>query len=284
MLHTQQPVLHGGDGLRSLRGLDPWHITLAMGVVGLVATAVFRPRRGALALAGTLSGIWLIYGLWAYPVINDSRSARGVMEKAGALIGPEAELALLSWKEQNLLMADRPATVFGFLAPRADQELAAVAWLREKPADRWVLAQKLSLETCFLIERAIVVVKGWHTETFSSARLASTPEIFRFVGTKVFQQAAKVFGENGAPLKILVVPALPQDAQARDESIALLRAKGVDAIIPFRTMLADLVAQTEANRNYQKSDLLQTIRILKNYDFFKEPQLELFKPRRKKAK
>jgi hypothetical protein len=134
------------------------------------------------------------------------------------------------------------------------------------------------------IERAIVVVKGWHTETFSSARLASTPEIFRFVGTKVFQQAARVFGENGSPLKILVVPALPHEAQARDESIALLRAKGVDAVIPFRTMLADLVAQTEANRNYQKSDLLQTIRILKNYDFFKEPQLELFKPRRKKSK
>jgi len=31
------------------------------------------------------------------------------------------------------------------------------------------------------LRRAIVVVKGWHTETFSSARLASTPEIFRFV-------------------------------------------------------------------------------------------------------
>jgi len=134
------------------------------------------------------------------------------------------------------------------------------------------------------IERAIVVVKGWHTETFSSARLASTPEIFRFVGTKVFQQAARVFGEHGAPLKILVVPALPHEAHARDESIALLRAKGVDAVIPFRTMLADLVTQTEANRNYQKSDLLQTIRILKNYDFFKEPQLELFKTRRKKSK
>jgi len=132
------------------------------------------------------------------------------------------------------------------------------------------------------IERAIVVVKGWHTETFSSARLESTPEIFRFVGTKVFQQAAKVFGENGAPLKILVIPALPLEAKARDESIALLRAKGVDAVIPFRTMLADLIAQTEPNRNYQKSDLLQTIRILKNYDFFKEPQLELFKPKRRK--
>jgi hypothetical protein len=140
----------------------------------------------------------------------------------------------------------------------------------------------LASEDLPFIERAIVVVKGWHTETFSSARLASTPEIFRFVEAKIFQQAARVFGENSTPLKILVVPALPQLAAARDESIALLRSKGVDAIIPFRTMLNDLVTRTESNRNYQKSDLLQTIRILKNYDFFKEPQMELFKSKRRR--
>jgi hypothetical protein len=132
------------------------------------------------------------------------------------------------------------------------------------------------------IERAIVVVKGWHTETFSTAVLANSPEIFRFVEPKIFQQAAHAFCKDSVPTKILVVPALPHVAQARDESIALLRSKGVDAVIPFRTMLTDLVAKTEANRNYQKSDLLQVIRILKNYDFFKEPQLELFKAKRKR--
>jgi hypothetical protein len=47
-------------------------------------------------------------------------------------------------------------------------------------------------------------------------------------------------------------------------------------------MLGDLINQIETNRNYQKSDLLQVIRILKNYDFFKEPQLELFKAKRKR--
>jgi hypothetical protein len=133
------------------------------------------------------------------------------------------------------------------------------------------------------IERAIVVVKGWHTETFSSARLNNSPEIFRFVEPKVFQQAVRVFGKDGAPLKILVVPALPQATQARDESIALLRSKGIDAVLPFRTMLTDLVSETETNRNYQKSDLLQIIRILKTYDFFKEPQLELFKTKRRRG-
>ncbi len=145
-----------------------------------------------------------------------------------------------------------------------------------------VLPFVLSSQDLPALERAVVVVKGWHTETFSTARLTNAPEIFRFVEPKVFQQAARAFGPEGTPLKILVVPALPHDAQARLESIALLRSKGVDAVIPFQTMLADLVRETEINRNYQKSDLLQMIRILKNYDFFKEPQLELFKPKRKR--
>lgn len=133
------------------------------------------------------------------------------------------------------------------------------------------------------IERAIVVVKGWHTETFSSARLSHAPEIFRFVEPRVFQQAARAFGKDGHVLKILVVPALPQSAEARDESVALLRSKGIDAVIPFRTMLGDLIQEIQVNRNYQKSDLLQMIRILKNYEFFREPQLELFRPKRKSA-
>jgi hypothetical protein len=127
------------------------------------------------------------------------------------------------------------------------------------------------------IARAVVVVKGWHTETFGSAVLAHAPEIFRFVEPPVFRQAARAFGDDGPLTKILVVPALPQNAAARDRSVELLRAKGIDAVIPFRTVLSDLIDQTEINRNYQKSDLLQTIRILKNYGFLKEPQLELFK-------
>jgi hypothetical protein len=130
------------------------------------------------------------------------------------------------------------------------------------------------------LDRAIVVVKGWHTEVFSLSVLTHSPEIFRFVEPKVFQQAVRAFSADGTPLKILVVPALPQDEQAREQSIALLRSKGVDAVLPFRTMLLDLVRETAVNRNYQKSDLLQIIRILKNYDFFKEPQMELFKAKR----
>ena len=181
----------------------------------------------------------------------------------------------------------------GFLI-RQHRKYVAPARREEDDIDFFVLnshPQKGETEVPFiltsndlqLVQRAIVAVKGWHTETFSSALLTHEPQIFRFVEPRVLQQAAQVFGKDGPLLKILVLPTLPQTASTREQSITMLRAKGIDAVILFDTILADLIARTEANRNYQKSDLLQIIRILKNYGFLKEPQLELFKNRRKRG-
>ena len=171
-----------------------------------------------------------------------------------------------------------------YIAPtrREDEEIDFFVLNPHQTASDKPLPFVLSSNDVPVISRAVVVVKGWHTESFSSAVLANAPEIFRFVDPPVFQRAAKTFGGGEAPTKILVVPALPQGSEAREQSIDLLKSKGVDAVIPFHTMLADLIDQIEVNRNYQKSDLLQIIRILKNYDFFKDPQLELFKSRRRK--
>src|SRR5437868_4328710 len=67
------------------------------------------------------------------------------------------------------------------------------------------------------IANAVVVVKGWHTETFSPGLLANAPEIFRFLEPAAFHHAAKAFGEQTTPTKILVVPALPSGTEARDQ-------------------------------------------------------------------
>jgi hypothetical protein len=58
--------------------------------------------------------------------------------------------------------------------------------------------------------------------------------------------------------------------------VALLKERGVDGIISFRTILQELISRVEVNRNYRKSDTLQMIRILKNYDLLKDPQMDLF--------
>ena len=173
-----------------------------------------------------------------------------------------------------------------YVAPtrREDEEIDFFVMNPQPQSRETPLPFVLASEDLPGVSRAIVVVKGWHTETFSPAVLANAPEIFRFVEPGVFKRASEAFGDDQALTKILIVPALPQADEARAESIALLRAKGIDAIIPFRTLLSDLIDKTETNRNYQKSDLLQVIRVLKNYDFFKEPQLELFKTKRRKTK
>jgi hypothetical protein len=135
------------------------------------------------------------------------------------------------------------------------------------------------------VHRAVVAVKPWHTDVFSPSILRSSPEIFRFLEAGVLREAGRLFpplpaGETtDGLLKILVLPGLPAQEPFRSQSVALLKERGVDAIISFRAMLLDLIEKTEVNRSYRKSGTLEIIRILKNYDLLKEPQLDLPVPR-----
>lgn len=132
-----------------------------------------------------------------------------------------------------------------------------------------------------LIHRAVVSVKGWHTNVFSPGILKSSPEIFRFLEQNVLKEATRLFpvagpgGEESDLTKILVLPSLPTAEPFRSQSVALLKERGVDAIISFRAMLQDLIDRTEINQNYTKSDTLQVIRLLKNYDLLTDAQLDL---------
>jgi len=134
------------------------------------------------------------------------------------------------------------------------------------------------------LHRAVVVVCGGHTETFSPVRLNANPEWFRFLAPASFRQAVRALGEGPPPTRLLVLPDLPRSEALRRDSLALLRAKGVDAVLRFRAVLADLIEHVRPNCNYVKSDLLQTLRLLKHYEFFREPQLDLFKPPRRRRR
>jgi len=129
------------------------------------------------------------------------------------------------------------------------------------------------------IHRAVVSVKPWHTNVFSPAILKGSPEIFRFLEENVLKEATRLFptsdDDGGDLTKILVLPSLPTAEPFRSQSVALLKEKGVDAIISFRAMLLDLLDKIESNQNYTKSDTLQVMRILKNYDLLKDAQLDL---------
>lgn len=156
------------------------------------------------------------------------------------------------------------------------------SWQRgERKPDFFLFSNELPL-----VHRAMIAVKGWHTGVFTPNMLKSSPEIFRFLEDNVMKEATRFFpaaeaAEDGEDqlTKILVLPSLPTQEPFRSQSIAMLKERGVDAIISFRSMLLDLIEKTEINRNYGKSDTLQVIRILKNYDLLKDAQMDLLSDR-----
>ena len=134
------------------------------------------------------------------------------------------------------------------------------------------------------VRKAVVAVRGWHTtQHFTPRMIQNSSEIVKFLEHDVLKSAEDFFGpaedesEGGEKLfRILVLPGLPTAEPHRSDSIRLLKERGVDAVISFRTMLTDLISKVEINRNYSKSDLLQIIRILKAYDLVRDNQLSLF--------
>ena len=155
-------ALFGGDGamagrLQQQRGLTAaglhagaWML-LAMGVWGVACVLAFR-RRAVVALFSTLGGVWVVFSLVGYPILNDASSSRGVMNAVGKRIGPDAGLGLVAWKEQNLLMADRAAANFGFKLAWDEQLRRGVAWQAQAPG-RWLLVQEEALADCLDPER-----------------------------------------------------------------------------------------------------------------------------------
>jgi hypothetical protein len=128
------------------------------------------------------------------------------------------------------------------------------------------------------VSRAIVSVRGWHTDRFSPAVIELYPQIFRFIDSAAMKNTVRDLGA-GPVAKILCLPELPASAPLRDKALSLLKEKGIDGVLMFRTMLLDLAERVDVNKNYEKSDLLQILRILKNYDLLKGAQMDMFRRR-----
>ena len=135
------------------------------------------------------------------------------------------------------------------------------------------------------VHRAVVAVKAWHSQKLTPSTLRGSSDIFKFLEKDVLKQADTLFASGAADeareeighfTKILVIPSLPSHEPHKSQSIEMLRDAGVDGIVTFRSMLQDIIGKVEINHSYTKSDILQVLRILKNYDLLKSPQMELF--------
>lgn len=152
------------------RGLEAAEMTLiawllvAMGGWCLACAAWQRGPRAMHAAAWALAGVWLFYSFAAYPLLDRHSSPRQMMVDVARVIGPDAELAAVAWREQQLLHADRPVHTFGFGpqprggAPWPAQWAGAADWLAREPHARWVLSLDDALPGC--VDRALIVAVG----------------------------------------------------------------------------------------------------------------------------
>ena len=130
---------------------------IATGVAFIAAAALFWWQRGAHALIAGVAALWLIWSFVSYPLLNDSSSAAGVMRRARELAGPQTEIGLVAWKEQNLLMLQGPLRDFGFVLGWNRQYQEAVQWLAEKPAQRRVFILDEAMDECVDKAKAVRV-------------------------------------------------------------------------------------------------------------------------------
>ncbi|WP_425500926.1 ArnT family glycosyltransferase [Pseudoxanthomonas gei] len=140
----------------TLRTFLQW--MLAFGACSLAVVLWARTRRLGAAMVVVTALLWATYGLGLAPTLDADSSARKLMQRVGAHIGPQAQLGMVAWREQNLLQSDRPTTDFGFKKSWEEQWAAAGPWLLADPSHRWIFVLDKALTPC--ADRSLVVEIG----------------------------------------------------------------------------------------------------------------------------
>ena len=127
---------------------------------------------------------------------------------------------------------------------------------------------------------AVVAIQGLPASRSLTPAMLRRGDFLEFIRKEALATAKEAFGappapgEAPTPVRILVLPGLPAQEPQRAESIALLREKGVDHVLTFRTILENLGQRAEGAG--AESPTLRLLRLLQAYDMMNAAQLELF--------
>jgi 4-amino-4-deoxy-L-arabinose transferase-like glycosyltransferase len=153
-----------------------WVALVVIGALFLVCAAIGRSRRGMLALLAGMAAGWIAWPLMTYPALNDNESARQVMQRADQAIGPDGQLGLVLWREENLLQAVRPVKEFGFSRSAPAQLADARAWQAQDTVHRWLLVTDEALDACVVRGQARLLGTANHLDYFLLPASASRPD------------------------------------------------------------------------------------------------------------
>ena len=123
------------------------------------------------------------------------------------------------------------------------------------------------------VPRALVEVRPWHADRFYASVIEANPILLEVAGEESRARARQVFGVPEVK-SILVISELPASPEPRQRAVDLLKEGGLDHVIEFPTILHDVIGKLNAHVSYAPSHTLQTLRLLKRYDFIRYQQLE----------
>ncbi|WKE65548.1 glycosyltransferase family 39 protein [Gallaecimonas kandeliae] len=126
------------------------------GILMLAAQWLSRNKPVWQGWGWVIGGFWLGYSLLGGPALDTVRTPVDIMAKVSQRIGPDGKLALLDYKEQFALFADRPVVQFGFHGDLPAQRAAARDWVQQGQ-QYYVLGPKRNIEQCFKLSDDLFV-------------------------------------------------------------------------------------------------------------------------------
>jgi hypothetical protein len=129
------------------------------------------------------------------------------------------------------------------------------------------------------VHSALLWLPNWSALKVSPSLLKNPAELAKFIDKRLAERKTPAEIAESGFWKIVVVPSVPTEEPHRSQTIALLKARGIDAMLSMRGVLQDLISRTDPRKPREG---LQLIEVLANFDLLKNTQMELFYDERHK--
>ena len=131
------------------------------------------------------------------------------------------------------------------------------------------------------VKSMVICIRGWHSDKAALASMTSGPDMLKHLESTVLKKVDSWISADSdteelmddSTLSVLVAPVFPTQEAYRRQCAQALREKGVDAIISLRSILLDLIDRADTRLVYPKSEVMQTLRVLKTFDLVKDSQM-----------
>jgi len=135
------------------------------------------------------------------------------------------------------------------------------------------------------IRSGLVSLLGWGNSGFTNGMLNNDSMLIKHFKKELKDHRLELnfspgpeLAESGmgAFMRLLIVPALPRNEAKITEVFSILKKNSVDGVLTIRSMLENLLRQSDPGKFNPGKPFSQVLNLLKAYELAKEPQLEMF--------